>query len=75
MSSDSSWKEVSNRQNRGNYGFEQGNNFAPSLNLSLNIGIKRRLSYIFDMAAVLGFLLQFGVLLFAAIVVYVLPRS
>ncbi|KAL7812129.1 hypothetical protein V8C44DRAFT_329801 [Trichoderma aethiopicum] len=48
------------------------NNFAPNPNLSLNIGIVKRSSYVYIMAATFGFLAQVSVIVLAAIVKYTL---
>ncbi|KAM0550207.1 hypothetical protein ACHAPJ_009055 [Fusarium lateritium] len=45
---------------------------APSPNLSLNVGIKRKTRTIFRAVAVIGTILQAGVLIFAAVVTYYL---
>ncbi|KAL6879886.1 hypothetical protein HDV57DRAFT_98712 [Trichoderma longibrachiatum] len=46
------------------------NNFAPNPNLSLNIGIIKRSSWVYITAAIFGFLAQSSVILLAAVVKY-----
>ncbi|PTB72231.1 hypothetical protein M440DRAFT_1405612 [Trichoderma longibrachiatum ATCC 18648] len=48
------------------------NNFAPNPNLSLNIGIVKRSSYVYIMTAIFGFLAQGSVIVLAAVVKYTL---
>lgn len=49
------------------------NHFAPHPNLSLNVGIKKLPRYCFYIAAILGLVLQAGVLVFAALATYSYP--
>lgn len=49
--------------------------FAPHPNLSLNVGIRHLHRTWFYLAAILGFVLQAGVLAFAALVAYKYPRE
>lgn len=49
--------------------------FAPHPNLSLNVGIKKLHWSCFYLAAILGFLLQAGVLAFAALITYKYPSE
>ncbi|KAI9858396.1 MAG: hypothetical protein M1813_007500 [Trichoglossum hirsutum] len=46
--------------------------FAPNPNLSLNVGIKKQPRRVYQAAALLGFWLQAGVLVFASVAMYIL---
>lgn len=50
------------------------NDFAPHPNLSLNVGIKKLPRISFYLAAVLGFVLQAGVLVYAGLITYKYPN-
>jgi ankyrin repeat domain-containing protein 50 len=68
------WEEIGVKEGLSQEELESGslNQFAPSPNLSLNIGIKKQPLRLYQAAAVLGFALQSAMLVFAFLAVYVL---
>ncbi|OCL03242.1 hypothetical protein AOQ84DRAFT_419951 [Glonium stellatum] len=68
------WEEIGAKKQSSQEQLESGslNQFAPNPNLSLNIGIKKQPLRLFQAAAVLGFALQAGIVVFAFIAKYIL---
>ncbi|KAK4251296.1 hypothetical protein C7999DRAFT_28026 [Corynascus novoguineensis] len=72
LSTTTDWKEVQKRQWSWRRGDHNTYRFAPYPNLSLNVGIVKRSKWVFVVVAVVGFILQAGVLVLASTGVWIL---